>query len=296
MAVTKVTENWKSRTVDENETSLTPVREFDVDFDNADSPISRPLLARTATDGTTTVPGMWSLHPYNSWLYVKSVHVEPGEGPFAYHVTVTYGSVTDPYSSTGHEPVHPLLEPPEISYSFVTVTEPVDIDITGAPITNSAGELFDPPITREFHDLVLRIVRNEAGFNALLAAEYKGAVNSDVWYGFAAETIRCVVFDGVQRRVAGLIYWRVTYELHIRWDGWRKRVMDAGYIELNVAGDDYQKIKIEDPDTKIKEAVTSPWPLDGAGRALTPAQKKAGTAYWKLWPLYPLKPFSVLGL
>lgn len=293
MAVIDVTEQGERRTVDEEEKSITAVRIFTVEFDNADDPAKRPLLARNASDGTTTVPYRHQVHPYNNWLYVKSKHVET-KGPFLYEVRVNYESFTDP-SSSEPAPISPLLQPPEVSWNFVTSNEPIDRDIYGKPITNSAKEAFDPPITRDFDDLVLRVVRNEAEFNALRAAEYKGAVNSDMFLGFAAGVVRCVLYNGVKQYAAGLVYWKVTYEFHIRWNGWQRKIQDMGFSKLNATEDDYEPIKIKD-DKGIETQVSQPWPLDLAGHALTPAQKKAGVAYWLIFNIYPQKPFFVLGL
>ncbi|GAH64211.1 unnamed protein product, partial [marine sediment metagenome] len=219
MAVIDVIEQGESRTVDVSKESIRTVRVYTVTFDNTDDPAKRPLLARNASDGTTTVPYRHQRHPYNVWLYVKSKHVDT-KGPFLYEVTVYYESFTDPWSSPDSSPmpISPLLQPPEVSWTFAKSNEPIAHDIYGKPITNSAGDSFDPPPTRDFDDLVLRVVRNEPEFNALRAAEYKGAVNSDVFLGFAPGIVRIEVFSGVKQYTAGLVYWKVTYEFYIRWD------------------------------------------------------------------------------
>lgn len=288
MAVIEVKEQGESRTVDEEEKSIRAVRIYTVLFDNTDDPAKRPLLARNATDGTTTVPYRHQVHPYNAWLYVKNKHVET-KGPFLYEVTVYYESFTDP-SSSEPAPISPLLQPPEVSWTFVTSNEPIDRDIYGNPITNSAKESFDPPITRDFDDLVLRVVRNELEFNALQAAAYKGAVNSDVFLGFAAGVVRCVLYNGVKQYAASLVYWKVTYEFHIRWDGWARRIRDEGYRALNAAQDGYEEI-VDENGLKVSQ----PWPLYN-GTKLSAAQVKAGTAYFLTFHIYPQKPFFILGL
>lgn len=292
MSVDSVKEQGERRTADQDDRSIRAVRIFSVVFDGADDPVKEPLMARNATDGTTRIPYKNQVHPYNGWLFVRNKHVET-KGPHSYEVTVNYESFTDPWTdpNVSPGPISPLLQPPEVSWSFATSNERIDRDINGVAITNSAKECFDPPITRDFDDLVLRVVRNEKEFNALRAAEYKGAVNSDAFLGFAAGIVRCVIYNGVKQYAASLVYWKVTYEFFIRWDGWAIRIRDEGYSALNEAGDDYEEIV-----DKNGLKVSLPWPLDGAGKKLTSAQKKAGVAYWITVNVYPQKPFSVLGL
>lgn len=292
MAVDSVKEQGERRTADQDERSVRAIRIFSVVFDGTDDPVKEPLMARYATDGTTTIPYNNQVHPYNDWLFVRNKHVDT-IGPHSYEVTVYYESFTDQWTDpdVSPGPISPLMQPPEVSWSFVTSNEPIDSDVDGVPITNSAKEMFDPPITRDFDDLVLRVVRNEKEFNALQAAEYKGAINSDTFLGFTAGKVRCVLYNGVKQYAASLVYWKVTYEFHIRWDGWARRIRDEGYQALNAAEDDYEEI-VDANGMKVSQ----PWPLDSAGKKLTAAQKKAGTAYFLTFNVYPGKLFSVLGL
>lgn len=234
-----------------------------VEFDNADAPGSRPYIARDYTEavGGVKIPGMWESHPYDPWIFVTDKKVSMYNGPFIWQVTCTYEYVENP-----------LLQPYTAEWLFASSNEPIDRDRLGKPITNSADEPFDPPITEEAFDLVLRIQRNEATYNPLLAAHYKRAVNQDTFLWFPPQTVKCSLFEGVRQRVANLFFARVTYEFGIRVDtyveggqqaylGWRRRLLDQGLRTKT----DGQYALIRDADDN---PVTSPVPLNGSGAPL----------------------------
>ena len=299
MAVTKVTGDWEHQTVTKNvvvgsnqrpKIVLTTGCAFDVEFNDADDPAVRPLLALVANDGTTRVPQIWESHPYDSWLFVKSQNIEV-VGPFHFRVMVNYDCELDASDAngTGQVPISPLMQPPEVSWSFAGSNVPIDTDVDGLPITNSAGESFDPPITKDHSDLVLRYTRNELTFDKLVAADYKDAVNSDIFLGFGAGHVICTMFDPDEMRAATLRYYRVKYEFQIRYDevktrdtngdiqtrvfGWVKRIRDEGFREWvgsNPDGSPKYKEILDEKGMKISQ----PQLLDGVGFKLSDAAIK----------------------
>ena len=294
MAVTKVTGDWEHQTVREEvvvgqnqqpRIVLTTGCAFEVVFDNADAPALRPLLARIADDGTTKVPFIWQSHPYDEFLFVKSKSVE-AVGPFHFRVMVDYDCTLDITTQT---PITPLLQPPEVSWTFAGSNEQIDTDVDGYPITNSAGESFDPPITKDHSDLVLRYTRNEQTFDKSVAADYKDAVNSDVFLGFGAGHVLCTMFEASQMRAAALTYYRVRYEFRVRYDevktrdtngdiqtqvfGWAKRIRDEGFREwigTNPDGSPKYRAITDENGQKISQ----PHLLDGIGFKLSDAAIK----------------------
>jgi len=233
--------------------NLTAVRKFDVHFENDSSvPASRPLIALDQDD----IPQLWDVHPYNSWLYVSNRTVEIRSSTLFY-ITVNYSLMENP-----------LAQPAEFSWSHVDNEEPIDRDIYGNPITNSAGELPDPPITETFHDTLLRVTRNEANFFPVIADGYKNSVNSNTFLGFPPGTVKCTVFEGEITRAATLTYYIVRYEFQIRTkflnsatECWKKRFMDAGFREK--VGTEYEVIKDKDG-----VPLSEPSLLDGSGKKL----------------------------
>lgn len=291
MSVIKVVEDWSERTVSGEATKLTAKRVYAVEFDNADVPENRPLLAFAATDGVTSVPNIYAIHPYNNWLFVESKHVDT-IGPFHYRVTVNYSSTLNP--ATG-QPQTPLLEEPSFSWHFVTSNESIDRDVYGNAITNSSEEAFDPPVTRDFHDLVLRIERNELAYYPLVAYQYKGAVNSDVFLGFPAGTVLCTVMDATKARASNLVYWRITYEFHMRWDGWKLKMIEQGFREKNGTNPDGSP-KYKDITDENGNLVSQPVLLDGSGKKLSQAAITAGNFVKREFVIRRSLPFSVLNL
>jgi len=191
--------------------------------------------------------------------------------------------------------VSPLADPWIVEWDFVTSNEPIDTDIDGKPITNSAGESFDPAITKDFHDLLLRIQRNEAAFNPIVADNYEDAISSDYFWGFEPGKVKCVQFTGKTAVRGQFWYWQVRYAFQIRKEGWQRRLLDQGFRQYNETTEKYEHIQIED-ETGNKINVTEPWPLDGHGHALSQSDVRAGVAEFLYFELDKSLPFSVLGL
>lgn len=268
MGVVKVTPDWTQREVEETVKSIKDTLVYDVDFDNTVDPFLRPLLARIASDGTIAIPAMYSMHPYNPWLYVQSKSVRAGKGPLSYRVTVHYSSYTDTFDIYGDgEPINPLLQRPERSWRFALSNEPIDRDIVGNPLASSSGEAFDPQMTEDFYDLVLRYVRNEESYDKLLAAQYINAVNSDSFLGFNPGQVRCNIFDGEEARVSQNLFCRVTYEFQFRWDGWKRKITDQGF-RIKTGTDANGKPKYENILDDKGNPVSQPVLLDGQGQRL----------------------------
>lgn len=291
MAVTKVVEDWSGRSVSVEATKLSTKRVYDVEFDDTDAPESRPLLAVNATDGTTTIPGIYAVHPYHIWLYVKSKQVDSA-GPLNFKVTVNYEATID--EDTG-EPTTPLMEPATWSYLFVSSNEPIDRDEAGNPITNSSDEAYDPPVTKDIHDLVLRIQRSEATYDPLRAYQYKGAVNSDEFMGVPAGQVLCSVIDAEKAQAAALVYYKVTYEFQMRFDGWKLKLIDQGFREKTGTQTDgspaYEAITNKDGSN-----ISQPAFLDGSGAKLSQADIVAGTIAIREFDIRRSLPFSVFNL
>ena len=294
MAVTSVTEDWEHRAVSEEVVAgqnqrpkivLRTERAFDVEFNTADSAVVRPLLALTANDGTTKVPLIFEVHEFDPWLFVKSKHIET-KGPMHFRVIVKYDCELDIATQV---PISPLMQPPDVSITFAGSNEPIDTDTEGYPITNSAGEAFDPPITKDHSDMVIRYTRNERTYDKLVAADYKDAVNSDTFLGFAPGHVLISMFDSVQMQAANLIYYRVSREFRVRYDevktrdgggaiqtqvfGWTKRIRDEGFREwvgTNTDGSPKYKEILDGQGLKISQ----PQLLDGLGFKLSDAAIK----------------------
>jgi len=251
---------------------------YNVLFDAAEYAPDQAVLLAVVAPG---VPDMWATHPFDPWLFVCAKNVTNyNEAKYCFEVTVEYRSESDP-----------LQKPWEISWTFAGSNEPVDTDADGKPMLNSSDEPFDPPLTKDVDDLVLRIVMNEPWFDPLLASEFKNALNEDWFYSFAPGCAQVKSIEATKNRAAGMEYYTVTYEIHFRWDGWQKRVLDQGYrtIASAVEGEatTYTTIKDEDGNP-----LSYPVKLDGKGLRLA----EGAEAVFRYFDLYKYKRFEGLNL
>ena len=82
-------------------------------------------------------------------------------------------------------------------------------------------------------------------------------------------------------------YWRVSYEVHFRPDGWRRRIADRGYREL--IGENADKTaKYQEILDKNNLKVTSPELLNGQGRKL-PKDYQDDTGNRAVWLYFEMK-------
>jgi len=256
MAAIEVTEDYKGlnvhTTTEGQDIEVSYVRSFDVLFTDDSVPITeRPIVAFKDNN----VPQEWSLHPHDAKLFCNSKELVV-VSPFFYRVNVFYKSMPRPFSESAIE-----------TWDFATSTEPIDKDIRGYPITNSAGESADPPVTKDFYDLVLRINRNSSHFDEEQASRYIGTVNADTFKGFRPGIVKCTMIQGTPARAGYINYFVETYEFIIRWDGWWLRVLDEGFREITeVDPDGYPIYEV----FKDKDGVplSQPVLLDGYGNKL----------------------------
>jgi len=252
-------------------------RRFEVLYlDDTISMMNRVYLAKNDPH----IPAEWDSHPSDEWLYVDHKTCR-AVGPLLYEVLVYY--VSDP---------DPLNQPAKVSWSHAESDEPIDRDINGLPIVNSVGESPDPPITKEVNDILLRIERNEQYFDSQLAEEYKGAINSDDFYGYLPGKVKCITFAGTPVRAAWLEYYQVTYEFQIRVrDNWKRRILDQGFrtkTGVDAEGTPIYAVCADSEGIPLSQPVL----LDGLG------DKKAddADAVFLEFDLLDSKPFSQLGL
>jgi hypothetical protein len=311
MGISKVTEDWKAGSVelslnrDTQRIEGSGVRAFDVDFTEND-PDFKPLVAAMYATG---VPVPWECLPGYPWSYVVGYSAKASEsGPLSVKVLVNYKIYEDP-----------LAVPPVIRWSFASESDVLESGCrpgspsTIMPVLNSAGEPPDPPMMKEYRDLLLQVTVNRSGFDPLIAAKYIDAVNSDTFFGFAAGKVKCRRFDADQLRAAGLVYYQLNFEFQIRTFasdvldvgdvGWNRRFLDQGYRELVPQDDGSLRLTdigswLDEYDTddvltkSTFKPVSKPVPLDGAGRALADGAEKHFIEIQDFDQL----PFSVLGL
>ncbi len=280
MAILDVTENFtgvhsNDRVEPDGRRLGATARLFDVLFDNADNTWERPILALS----DSRVPQLGESLPGYPWIFVLNRIADvDSDSDVLFHVTVQYQEIMDP-----------LQEPPIIEWLSAATNEPIDTDWGGNPLLNSSDEQFDPPITEDFDDLVLRANYNVSVFNPLRAMNYKGAINSDFFLGFAPGLAKVRVYSGREiRAITSNYYVAVTLEIHFRSTGWSRTIVDMGFRTKGSVVDglqEYDKILDKPGGTEITEPVK----LDGFGQRLVEGAPVVKLEFWSK----PQLPFTI---
>lgn len=170
------------------------------------------------------------------------------------------------------EQENPLDQFPEISWSTEVVNRPMEKDIDGDAIQNSAKDKFDPGIEQEIYYPKLSIVRNEATFVPASLLLYQGRLNNATWLGFAAGRVKCIGIDGRLERVkvedATFYYYQVSYVFLFATEEpyFKRRLLDCGtrYLDSSSGSGGRQQLNI-----LVKgQPVSEPKLLDGNGNVL----------------------------
>jgi hypothetical protein len=202
---------------------------------------------------------------------------------------------------------------PKISGDFVKYQVPCNQDIHGNPIVCSAGDPYDPPFMMDAHRFQLKITRYETSTNAQTALTYQDAVNSDTFWGVSPGYAKIIGIAPELAPIQSYVYWKVTYTIEFRSDGWNLKPLDKG-LRCLIDDDGNPSTNPDDPDLTIIEItdgnnipVKTPVPLDGLGNELTDGSTgvvypKAGSSYQTYsspqsgYEIYKSMAFSTLNL
>lgn len=202
-------------------------------------------------------------------------------------VTVDYG-LADPGDFGGID--DPTLQKPKKTWRGNPADEAIDVDLDGAPIVNSAGDPFDPPVTRRKSTGVLTVVRNERTYNDAIASEYRDSVNEFDFFDLAPGTVRFSDISAESSYSASIgEYFVVTYEFEHNPEGWDPSVLDRGLRKLNASTLTREQILIQG------SLATSPVLLDGEGQPLAEDRVASGEAIFLDFKAYRKKDFGAFG-
>lgn len=237
------------------------------------------------------LPVFGQSHPEDPGAIVQEITpTQNSESPWRWTVRVKYSSeipspeAAQPDGSSGNEPAelpeNPLARPPVWKFGFTKFQEVARFGrlvtngvaaVAFSAITNSAGIPFDPPVMVEVSRPVVSVTVNRAAnaWRFLDAALLQDAVNQVAWQGMAPRTLKCESVDAESNYENGVSYWRVTYQLAIKWDTWDLQILDAGLTERaydeEVGGGATKLKRIRD---EYGRDVSDPVPLNGAGERL----------------------------
>lgn len=274
------------------------------------------VISNSAADGPVTIRGsVASTHPIGSGFFYGSDtdanarcdKISPqlslaDHGKSTWKWTVSVDFTTRPRRKCEEEtPDDPLDEAPEIQWlaeQFQKAVERADrmegdnvVEGNVIPM-NSAFTPIDPPLERDDSRLTLTITRNEASYDANLAINYHDAVNSDAFTVDGQNVLKGAAkihaITGVKQYKGSCEpYYKVTYVIHFRADGWDQERIDAGFQVADIELGEIEVIR-----DKSGQPVSEPKRLDGNGDVLPP---NGETVYLK-WRVYEHKNFSALSL
>lgn len=297
MAHVSTEEYWDIEGSFEDPSHRTWNRKFKVIFDD----IVYQFEALNAPD----LPVPWDGHPADSTMRAgkaKAVHWE-GD-PYVWMVDIEYSSATG--DSERGDP-DPRNRPLEIETDFTSFQTPLIYDKNGQAVLNSAKDPFDPPWQKEDSRPILRFSRYESSLDLARSLEYRNAVNTDSFYGFAAGELMCMHIKQKRHFENGFEVWHTSYEFQgkangtvqsynstLNFQGWDAVIPDLGFNELKTFGGGVVK-SIACKDGYGKD-VTSPVRLNGSGVAQIASNPLSWTAFKVFSPSYPYLPFANLGL
>lgn len=164
-------------------------------------------------------------------------------------------------------PKDPTQWPIKVSWGTAQFERIADQTVDSPPkaVTNSAGDPYDPPVTRDDSRPVLTIVRNETSFDQGFASLYRDSINSDPFWGYDPYCAKCLTIEGDLDNNTDIgWYWIVTYKFEFNDDTWKRSILDAGFRQTNSGVTDVQAIL----DAKGLPIAT-PSLLDGHGKKLS---------------------------
>ena len=289
-----------------------------------DSASEGAYQARFASDGSTSVPRVGEAHPDDWSLHCNNVTSRAiDDTAVVFDVFCDYAGEFTWQGDESDTQTSPLEMPAVMRWGSVSAYRPMFIDKTPTPdddppgsgpwhITSSADEPYDPPVEVPVSHLTLSITKNVtyASLSAVDLMEYIDTVNSMIWKGAPAKTVRMSRFSANQGYYAPteLYYWQVTYDFDYLkapiYDknlpipqtveyGWQSLglLLDQGTIKKTFKDPDYVYEKIlDDNGVPIGEPVL----LDGYGQMLPPEEHMQPV--YSAFQLFKEKDFNELDL
>ena len=167
---------------------------------------------QSATTATGVTDG--SAHPRNADL--KCTHIGRADNKFTLSKVVATYEITNLLSN----PTNPLSRAPIISWKWGKTQQPIDTDMLGNPILNSAGDAFKQHGTRNFSVRFLTITRCEPYYNQAAAQLYTDTVcNGAITFEgntFGAGQVYCISYAPTKPYQKTVTYVEVAYNYEIR--------------------------------------------------------------------------------
>lgn len=218
-------------------------------------------------------------HPADGNLFAaKPAANAASNGPGLFEVSVRY----EPFK--GNTKSDPTLEPPSYQWLFENANEPIDRDIDGNLIVNSASDLFKPAANRLTVRAKVVMYRSEREFPVQRNMDYANCINSDpfMFRGFVIEPGQAFFnpITQVQPQKFDAKFVKVQYHISLHpgfskdnngvWDGFQLRLVDQGMSAFWADGKKSIKdlINMKGKTTADEVRISQPALLDGRGGVL----------------------------
>lgn len=302
MAITSVKEIWNGRTgeVTAKKYQRAYVRTFRILTDSRlDGPVTILASRLLPRLGTLYIEPSGRVD-FGVSLKHKKCKIDQSE-PLAWEVSCEYDNEpADPEKSQEQESKDensdkqaddPNDRFTEVSFSFHQFQKAIQKDLDGKAIANSAGAPFNPPVEIDDSRPVITVKRNEAAFNFGVAGGFKDCVNAGGYMGYGAGQVKLFNISATRKYAENKISWEVSYEFHVRPEGWQLQLLDQGFWELPAAGQE-----AANRDFKDNNVLQHPMLLDGNGKRLKPAPGQNIQGTFLNFRVYPKADFNALGL
>jgi hypothetical protein len=206
------------------------------------------VITDDINDGTAVaikaegVPVYGEDHPDDDACSVTSIEADPvNDSSNHFEVTCEY-TTTDTIFVTID---NPLDRPPEVSWNSSEATCSYFLDCSNPPkpVVNSAGEPFDAYLEREVGELTITITMNEETYDAAEADQFSHTINDgpviidSTTFAEGKLKLSPIQASKVKERieqegvVMELTYYKKTYNLKARREGWNDKPLDTGLNE-----------------------------------------------------------------
>ncbi len=215
-------------------------------------------------------------------------------------VTASYGPWNPAELGDPGQAGNPFAVPARVRLEWQSNPEPIWVDVNGNYITNTAGDAFDPPVSRDTLIGLWTVERSETtslDIPTLLALGDK--VNDSPWNGFAAKSVRTapIGLPALEySQEANVYYWPMTYVFMWNPKGWDQKPLNAGYRQRSPSQQNQNRMLTILDDSG--QPLASPGLLDKNGAYLPPpvAQKSVIIGSFDIYEAIDFGVFNMDGL
>jgi len=238
-----------------------------------------------------SLPAIGQAYPRDPDSLCQSIDVQCVAGWKQWQVTAEYkvdeGSYVDPEDDTY-----------KLSWSSEIYQEPAFRDADNKGMFNSAGDYYvDPPIQRDAAQLIAKFKKNYAVIPSFVLSLQNVVNDSSISIGglsidqYLAKMTRVEISEFKKR--GNYKYYTVSYEIHIKKEGWRVAVLDAGLRQID-PDDDTKRIPCKDADDEPVTTAVALYGVDSPNQGQQLLNPTPDTAYFKEFKVYAEGDLSVL--